>query len=60
MKTLFSFWGLLTVFFIVLKLTGQVDWSWWLVLAPVLWPFYVIFAIVIGAVIIAGVEVLKE
>lgn len=26
----------LTVAFVVLKLTGHIDWSWWLVLSPVL------------------------
>jgi len=26
--------GLLGVVFIVLKLTGNIDWSWWWVLAP--------------------------
>jgi len=27
--------GLLTVAFIVLKLTGIIEWSWWWVLSPV-------------------------
>ena len=27
--------GLLTVAFVVLKLTGQISWSWWWVLSPV-------------------------
>lgn len=27
---------LLTVAFIVLKLTNSVDWSWWWILAPIL------------------------
>lgn len=31
-----SFLGLLTLAFIVLKLTGVIAWSWWWVLAP-LW-----------------------
>lgn len=30
-----GFLGLLTIVFIVLKLTNVVDWSWWWVLAPV-------------------------
>jgi predicted tellurium resistance membrane protein TerC len=30
-----SFTGLLTLLFIGLKLTGNVDWSWWWVLSPV-------------------------
>ena len=31
-----SFVGLLTIVFIVLKLTGFITWSWWWVLSP-LW-----------------------
>lgn len=34
-----SFAGLLTVAFVVLKLTGKIDWSWWWVLSPVWAPF---------------------
>ena len=30
-----SFSGLLTVVFIVLKLTGHIDWSWFWVLSPI-------------------------
>lgn len=31
-----GFLGLLAIVFITLKLTGVIDWSWWLVLLPVL------------------------
>lgn len=31
-----GFVGLLTLAFIILKLTGCISWSWWLVLPPVL------------------------
>ncbi len=31
-----GFTGLLTIIFIVLKLTNYIDWSWWWVLSP-LW-----------------------
>jgi hypothetical protein len=31
-----GFCGLLTIVFIVLKLTNYIDWSWWWVLSP-LW-----------------------
>lgn len=31
-----GFIGLLTLAFIILKLTGCISWSWWLVLSPVL------------------------
>lgn len=33
-----GFLGLLTIAFIVLKLTGYIDWSWWWVLSPILIP----------------------
>jgi len=31
-----SFIGLITLLFIVLKLTNYIDWSWWIVFSP-LW-----------------------
>lgn len=30
-----GFFGLLTILFIGLKLTGYIQWSWWLVLSPI-------------------------
>ena len=36
--------GLLTVLFVGLKLTGNVDWSWLWVLAPLWIPWVVVFA----------------
>jgi hypothetical protein len=30
-----GFTGLLTIVFIVLKLTHNIDWSWWWVLSPI-------------------------
>jgi len=33
-----GFCGVLTLIFLVLKLTGLIEWSWWLVLAPVWIP----------------------
>lgn len=30
-----GFWGLLTIAFIVLRLTKTIAWSWWWVLAPI-------------------------
>lgn len=41
-----GFFGLLTIAFVVLKLTGFISWSWWWVLAP-LWmhiPILIMFA----------------
>lgn len=33
-----SFLGMLTILFIALKLTGSIDWAWWLVLSPITFP----------------------
>lgn len=40
-----GFFGVLTIVFIVLKLTGHIDWSWWLVLAPA-WGIYIVRVLV--------------
>jgi hypothetical protein len=34
-----GFCGLLAIAFIVLKLCGVIDWSWWWVVAPIWIPF---------------------
>lgn len=49
-----GFAGLLTIVFIVLKLLGKIDWSWWWVLSPI-WIsiLLVVAAVVIGATILA-------
>lgn len=41
-----GFFGLLTIVFIVLKLTGVIAWSWWWVLAPI-WIPVLISAVVV-------------
>lgn len=41
--------GLLGVAFVILKLCGVIDWSWWLVTLP----FWGGFALVIGVLVIA-------
>lgn len=43
-----SFVGLLTVAFIVLKLTDYLTWSWWWVLSP-LWISAVVGAVALAA-----------
>ena len=45
-----GFGGLLTITFIVLKLTGYIAWSWWWVLSPLWIPLSI--AAVIGLVIL--------
>lgn len=42
-----GFCGLLTIVFIVLKLTNYIDWSWWWVLSPLWIPFIIVIVIVL-------------
>lgn len=42
-----GFVGLLTIAFVVLKLTGHIDWSWGWVLSPIWISFLVWFLIVV-------------
>jgi len=44
-----GFTGLLTIAFIVLKLTGYINWTWWWVLSPI-W-IVVVLAVIILLVI---------
>lgn len=41
-----GFVGLLTIAFITLKLIGKIDWSWWLVLAPI-WISAIVLVLVL-------------
>ena len=43
--------GLLTLIFVVLKLTGEITWSWWWVVSPLWLPFCIVIGIIIGIVI---------
>lgn len=38
--------GVLTIVFVVLKLVGVIDWSWWWVLSPVWIPIALWIAII--------------
>lgn len=44
-----GFFGLLGVAFIVLKLTGFIDWSWWWVTAP-LWGGFAVFLAIVACI----------
>lgn len=45
-----SFVSLLTILFIGLKLTNYINWSWWIVLSPIIVTFglYLFILLVIG------------
>jgi hypothetical protein len=41
-----GFFGVLFIVFLVLKLVGVINWSWWLVFAPIWAP--VLIALILG------------
>lgn len=47
-----GFCGLLSIVFIVLKLTHYIDWSWWWVLSPLWIPLAVLLSIIIIVLIL--------
>jgi hypothetical protein len=47
-----GFGGLLTVAFVVLKLTPVIYWSWWWVLSPTLIPLGLILLLFVFALIV--------
>ena len=48
-----GFFGLLTLIFITLKLTGYIDWSWWWVLAPLWIPIVLVLLFILTFITIA-------
>lgn len=50
-----GFCGLLTIVFIVLKLTGFINWSWVWVLAPIWMPIVLIVVILIIILIVCKI-----
>ena len=48
-----GFFGLLGIAFIVLKLCGVIDWSWWWVLSPIWIPVALVALLVLGYIIFA-------
>lgn len=51
-----GFCGLLTIAFIVLKLTGFIDWSWLWVLAPLWIPVAIVLVVLLAALIFVLVK----
>ena len=58
-KTVMSVYGIITLFFIYLKITGLVNWSWWLVFLPLYLPILVSLQILIVLYIIFRIETRK-
>lgn len=56
-----GFLPLLCIVFITLKLTGVINWSWWLVLLPLYGPLALILVgIAIFVLIVAVVELINS
>ena len=53
-----GFTGLLTIVFIILKLVGTIDWSWWWVLSP-LWITFLL-CMLIFALMILVIGIMKK
>ena len=50
-----GFFGLLTIVFITLKLTGYITWSWWWVLSPI-WISGLIIFILALIIVMWGIK----
>ena len=53
MKLSLDFIDILQLLFILLKVFGVIDWSWWLVFAPLLGEIAVSLIVLIGAMVIS-------
>ena len=53
-----GFSGLLTIVFIILKLIGKIDWSWWWVLSP-LWITFLLCMLIFILMIIV-IDIMKK
>lgn len=48
---------LLTIVFVILKLTGVIAWSWWLVFLPMIisWGLFLLVLLVVGIIAILAI-----
>lgn len=51
---------ILFIVFLILKLTGEIDWSWWWVTSPLWIPVAIVFAVFIIAAFILGIRELTD
>jgi hypothetical protein len=49
-----GFLGALFITFLVLKLTGVIDWSWWWIFSPFWAPFALVIGVLIAVLLIWG------
>lgn len=51
-----SFTTILTIIFVVLKLTENINWSWWLVLSPMIISVLLILVLILVLYILRKIE----
>ena len=52
--------SVLTIIFIVLKLIGTIDWSWWWVLSPFWIPASIIGSIFLGIILLTAIDTIRK
>lgn len=55
-----GFFGLLTLVFVVAKIGGWIDWSWWWVFSPLLISVAIACALLVGVLAVAAIATLLE
>ena len=55
-ETGIGFSGILFVVFLILKLTGYIDWSWWWVTAPLWIPFAIAAIFLVFTAVVLGLK----
>lgn len=50
-----GFLATVTITFIIAKLMGLIDWSWWVVFSPVLVPVAIGLAVIIGSLLYGAI-----
>lgn len=50
-----GFCGLLSIVFIILKLTHFIDWSWWWVLSPLWLPLAAVLSIILVVLVLKAI-----
>lgn len=51
-----GFFGMLAIVFIACKITGFIDWSWWLVLLPIWGPLLLFLVVAFIAYVISEIK----
>ena len=55
-----NFFGVLTIVFVVLKLVGVIDWSWWYVLLPLWGPAAMAIIVLVMVLLLAVIKSLTR